>query len=223
MPYPYGPAYRLLLLTGLRLNEVADAAWGEFHPAVLKALRQREAGANVNWKAINRRHLQWVIPAARMKGKNSRARPHAIPLIPEVLAILETLPMFSGGDFVFSTTAGKKPAWMGNKIKRKLDGEMLALLRANAGLIGEDPRKVRLESWTNHDLRRVVRSGLSRLRIPDNVSEAILAHAPAIISKTYNVDDLFEQKAEALTAWASRLRDISEPPPVNVAPLHARA
>jgi integrase len=30
MGYPYGPFYRLLLLSGLRLNEVADAAWSEF-------------------------------------------------------------------------------------------------------------------------------------------------------------------------------------------------
>jgi hypothetical protein len=30
MPYPFGPIYRLLLLSGLRLNEVADAVWSEF-------------------------------------------------------------------------------------------------------------------------------------------------------------------------------------------------
>jgi integrase len=28
--YPYAPLYRVLLLTGLRLNEVADAVWSEF-------------------------------------------------------------------------------------------------------------------------------------------------------------------------------------------------
>jgi len=33
MGYPYGPAYRVLLLSGLRLNEVADATWGEFELA----------------------------------------------------------------------------------------------------------------------------------------------------------------------------------------------
>ena len=30
MPYPHGPVYQMLLLTGLRLNEVCDATWDEF-------------------------------------------------------------------------------------------------------------------------------------------------------------------------------------------------
>ena len=30
LPYPYSQVYQLLALTGLRLNEVADAQWSEF-------------------------------------------------------------------------------------------------------------------------------------------------------------------------------------------------
>ena len=32
-----------------------------------------------------------------------------MPLTPEILALLESLPRFSGGDFLFSTTGGQKP------------------------------------------------------------------------------------------------------------------
>ena len=65
--YPYAPVYRLLILTGLRLNEVADAHWREFDlPGKL-----------------------WVIPASRMKAKNHRARPHTVPLTESMLEILE--------------------------------------------------------------------------------------------------------------------------------------
>jgi integrase len=216
MPYPYGPIYKLLLLTGLRLNEVADASWSEFDPAVVRAIRQSSGQSAVNWNTIDEKHLRWVIPAARMKGKNSRARPHAVPLAPEVLRILETLPMLSSGDFLFSTSAGEKPTWIGTKIKKSVDALMLKELSEQRG---DDPRKVRLQHWTNHDLRRVIRSGLSRLRVAENVGEAVLAHTPPGIQKTYNVDDLFEQKAEALAKWAIYLKTITAPTPENVVPI----
>jgi integrase len=76
--YPHGVAYLLLLYTGLRLNEVADAHWREFDlPAKL-----------------------WVIPKERMKAKDSRARPHAVPLTDEMLADLQALPRFADGGYL---------------------------------------------------------------------------------------------------------------------------
>jgi integrase len=188
MPYPYGPAYRLLLLTGLRLNEVAQAKWSEF----------------------DKKKRRWIIPAGRMKAKNSRARDHAVPLGSAVLEVVNDLPRF-GGDYVFSNDGGQNPAWIGDKIKKELDCGMLAELRELAKAEGENPDKVKLENWTNHDLRRNVRSGMSMLRIPDAVAEAVLAHTQGIIHKTYNVDDLFDQKADALTAWAGHLKTIVVP------------
>jgi hypothetical protein len=55
---------------------------------------------------------------------------------------------------------------------------------------GEDHRAVTLASWVNHDLRRVVRSGLSALRVEHNVVEAVLAHRPPGIVGTPQLDDL---------------------------------
>ena len=74
MSYPWRPIYQLLLLTGLRLNEVCDARWDE----------------------IDLKNGTWMIPAARMKGRNGRARPHAVPLTPEIRAIIDSLPEFIG-------------------------------------------------------------------------------------------------------------------------------
>ena len=66
---------------------------------------------------------------------------------------------------------------------------------------------------TNYDARgRVVRSGLSALRIPHNVAEAILAHRPPGIVGTYNLHEYEDEKAEALEAWAQRLASIVSPP-----------
>ena len=79
----WGGFFNSLLLTALRLNEPAKAQWSEF---------------DFNAKL-------WVIPAERMKGGFA----HAVPLTPEISALLESLPRFRGGDFVFSTTGGEKP------------------------------------------------------------------------------------------------------------------
>jgi hypothetical protein len=199
--YPYGPAYQMLMLTALRLNEGVDASRPEFD------LRNRI----------------WTIPAARMKGKNGKARAHAVPLTDDLLAILKALPEFRTGDYLFSTTFGQKPVWISNKIKKRIDERMLRTLRALARRRGDNPAKVALPHWTNHDIRRSVRSQLSRLKITEEAREAVLAHARPGIKGTYDLYDYFDEKREALELWAARLRNIVEPPPAgnNIVALRA--
>jgi len=184
LPYPYSPLYRLLLLTGLRLNEVTDAAWSEFDLA----------------KGI------WVIPAARMKGKNGKVRPHSVPITADIKAILSELPRFNGGEYLFSTTNGESPVWVSDKIKKRLDAEMLLTLQ-------ERNKKATLPAWINHDLRRTLRSRLSELRINPDVAEAILAHKKPGIRGVYDQYEYFDEKRHALDQWATRLREIVESQP----------
>ena len=81
---------------------------------------------------------------------------------------------------------------------------------------------VTLPNWTNHDLRRVVRSGMSQLRVAHNVAEAMLAHkAPGIVG-TYDVHDYQDEKREALELWAQRLAKITNPTPAKVINLRER-
>ena len=197
MPYPAGPAYQLLCLTALRLNEAVDGSWPE----------------------INMREKIWVIPAERMKGKDSgkkQARAHAVPLTADILALLEQLPRFKNGKFLFSTTFGRSSTWIGTKVKERLDRRMLLTLRALAKSRGEDPADVTLKKFINHDIRRTVRSQLSRLKVTEEAREAVLAHARPGIKGTYDLYDYLDEKREALELWAARLRDIVEPRPDNV-------
>jgi integrase len=142
-PYPVGPAYQLLALAGLRKNEVMGAERGEFD---LRAARV------------------WTIPAARMKGRNGSARPHAVPLTPRMTAIIEAL---NGTKFLF--TKGERPYDLDDEDKANLDRRMLRTLRAMARRRGEDPNSVVLPPWVNHDLRRTLRSALSQVRIGGKV------------------------------------------------------
>jgi hypothetical protein len=204
MPYPAGPAYRMLCLTALRLNEAVDASRDEF----------------------NNREMVWIIPAERMKGKDEgkkQARSHAVPLTADIVALLETLPKFKNGTFLFSTTAGKSATWIGTKIKKRLDSLMLEELRALAAHRGDDPTQVTLPPFINHDIRRTVRSQLSRLKITEEAREAVLAHARPGIKGTYDLYDYLDEKREALELWAARLRYIVEPNSGNVIALRANA
>jgi integrase len=214
MPYPAGPVYRLLVLTGLRLGEVSDASWSEFHPDVVRAIRQRGVDP-IDWTKFNTEKLVWVVPGNRMKGRNGKARAHAVPLTPDMLQILETLPVFVGGDFLFSRNAGRRPAVMSTEIKDDLDARMLRTLRAMARKRGDDVASVELEPWVQHDLRRVVRSGLSRLKIAEEIREAVLAHARPGIKGVYDQHDYFDEKRDALVQWGTRLRGIVAPSPTR--------
>ena len=187
--YPMGSAYRLLALSGVRLNEAADASWREFDLA----------------------GKFWTIPSNRMKGKNGAARPHVVPLTPAMLDLLDTLPRFEHGEYLFSTTLGSRPAWMSDKIKKALDRRMLRTLRALARTRDDDPTRVQLEKWVNHDLRRTLRSRLSMLRIHPEVAEAILAHAKAGIKGVYDRYDLLDERRTALELWSTHLNVITEP------------
>ena len=191
MSYPYGPFYRLLLLSGLRLNEVAGAAWDEYDLA----------------KGI------WTIPASRMKGKNGKARPHSVPLTADILAILAVLPRFDRGPYLFSAKHGARPIWGIDRVKQRLDARMLRTLRALARQRGADPAKVELPGWVNHDLRRTLRSRLSELRVSADVAEAILAHVKPGIRGVYDRYEHFDEKRHALELWATRLRSIVQPQP----------
>jgi hypothetical protein len=203
LPRPYGQVYQMLILSALRLREVTEAEVTEF----------------------DFRNRIWLIGASRMKGKDagrSAARAHAVPITDDILAVLESLPRFNGGKFLFSTTFGLTPVWQGSWVKQRLDARMLRTLRALARKRGED-RAVVLPHFVQHDVRRTVRSLLSRLRVPEEVREAILAHARPGIKGVYDHHDYLEEKRDALELWAARLREIVSPKPDNVIKLRATA
>lgn len=221
--YPAGPIYRLLLLTGCRLSEIADARWSELHPELRRALREAaRRGERVDWSAVPAAHKVLTIPASRFKSDAE----HTVQLSDAACMALEGLPRFAGCDYVF-TAAGKSPLWLGDKIKKRLDARMLRALRALARLRGDDPSKTKLAPWVNHDLRRVVRSNLSALRVDDHVAEMVLGHGRRGLARVYDQHRYQPEIREALERWAARLREIIAPtpspePPANVIQLRTR-
>lgn len=102
----YRDVYRILLLTGQRLNDIARASWPEI--------------------SFEKKTL--TVPAARFKSD----RDHVLPLTDDVVTILEGVKRWKNCPWVFSLD-GKVPATIGHKVKSRLDEKMLAALREATG------------------------------------------------------------------------------------------
>jgi hypothetical protein len=74
---------------------------------------------------------------------------------------------------------------------------------------------VRAPLFRNHDIRRSCRSTLARLKIPEDVAEAVLAHRRGGIVATYDVWHRLPEKREALERWSHFLADLIHPRPIK--------
>jgi integrase len=102
MGYPYGPIIRLLMLTGVRENQIARMRRGEL-------IETTEDGQLL------------VIPSERMKGEeDDPPPPHEVPLTATMAEIIDSLPRFDG-PYVFTTTVGAKAVNSWSKAKARFD------------------------------------------------------------------------------------------------------
>ena len=134
-------------------------------------------------------------------------------------------PASKRGRFLFSYDGGESPMHLGDSMKKQIDSEMLNVLREIAVERGDDPEDAELANFTNHDIRRSVRTRLSRIKgINLETREAILAHVKPGMQRVYDAHEYFDEKREALELWAAALWLIVEPPPAsNVVPIRAMA
>jgi len=127
---------------------------------------------------------------------------HTVPLTPCTVELLRGIPRQNGCDFVFSNfeITGKNRPFSGfSKAKKKLDA-------AGSALLGKP-----IPHWTQHDIRRTMRTRLSRERIPAEIAEMVIAHKKEGIEGIYNLHAYDEEKREALMLWERRLLSIVGP------------
>jgi integrase len=173
--YPLAPLFQMLLLTGQRKSEVAEAQWTEFDLTA----------------------KTWTVPPERFKSDSA----HTVPLTDDVVRLLHSLPRFKGGEYLFSSGAGRGPVNGFSKAKQRLDRLMLEELR-------EGNAKAELPPFVIHDLRRTMRTKLSSLRIPDTVAEMVIGHGRKGLQRVYDQHRFVDEMREALTAWGAQLRKI---------------
>ena len=166
-------ALEVTLLTGLRTGEVIGATWTE----------------------IDLAHKIWVIPPERLKDRKTRTEPHRVPLSPQVVAILKTLPTL--GEFVFP---GLKPG------KPLSNMAMLSVLKdMNCDESGE-PRWVDAKSGrpiTPHGLRATFRTWGEDAGFPRDLLEESLGHQiGTAVERAYRRTDGFDRRRVIMKAWA---------------------
>jgi integrase len=176
--YPFGPYYRLLILTGQRRNEWAEARISE----------------------IDRANRWLEVPRARYKGR----RDHIVPLAPEALAIVDALPAWAGENhYLFSSNGGRVPISGFSKGKGRLDEFAREALRAIKG----DPR-LAFPSYRVHDFRVICETRLAHLGFSQEVRDAVLGHAKPGLQRTYNKHDYVAEKRRALEAYAQHIIEV---------------
>lgn len=174
MGYPFGPMYKVLVLTGARRAEIGEMERSERRDIVLD-------GETV--PAI-------IIPQAKVKNRKE----HTVYLSPPAVAILDSLPDL-GGKFLFSSTAGRTPVSGYSKGKARLD----RILAERAEKDELEP----LEHWTVHDIRRSVATGMAEMGVPGDHIEEVLGHSREKLRRTYNKHTYAAEVREALLRWGA--------------------
>lgn len=101
----------------------------------------------------------------------------------------------NGSDFVFPSNRSNKA------IQQK--AIVIALCHDRNGTSPKETLKI--DNWSAHDLRRTVRSGLSRLRCPSNIAEAVLGHSKKGVEGTYDLHQYEDECREWLQVWCDHL------------------
>ena len=149
--HPYGPWLRCLILTGQRKGETGGLMWSE----------------------LSRDGRLWSMKGERTKNGQPQTVPLSDPAILELDRIAAEQFDREDGTWpktgpVFTTT-GDKPINGFSKIKKRVDKFVEELNQ------GQDEPIV-VEHWTFHDLRRTLATGMQRLGVRFEVTEAILNH-----------------------------------------------
>jgi integrase len=172
--HPFGDLVRLLILTAQRRVEVAGLAWPE----------------------IDLVTFTWSLPGSRTKNK----RPHLVPLSEAAAELLETIPRYAAGNFLFGLS-GRSEFSGFSHAKARLDQRIAKLAKKEL-----EAKKV--EPWTLHDIRRTAATRMADLGVMPHIIEAVLNHisgSKAGVAGTYNRSLYEPEKRAALELWANHV------------------
>jgi integrase len=183
----------------------ASATFGSIIKLLMLTGQRREEVAGLAWAELSPDRETWTIPAVRTK----KHRAHIVPLSAAARALLPPVEPDAAErktDPVFPGQRGTPfNGW--SKCKAQLD-------KASG-----------VTDWRLHDLRRTVATGLQRLGVRLEVTEAVLGHVSgsrAGVVGIYQRHDWLEERRAALDAWAAHVAGLLDGKPAsNVVQLRA--
>jgi integrase len=188
-----------------RATEATPSVFGRLVRMLILTGQRREEVASMAWAEISADQATWTIPGARTK--NGKA--HRVPLSDDARALLPAPPAASDQDHALVFPGQRGTAFAGwSKAKAELD---LA-----SGV----------SDWRIHDLRRTLATGLQRLGVRLEVTEALLNHVSgkhAGIVGVYQRYDWAAEKIAALDAWTAYVAGLvkGQEAGSNVVPMRA--
>jgi integrase len=177
--------YKLMLLLGQRESEIIGmrrselTTWAEFLGP--------EIGA-AEYRGISGDEPVWVIPRERTKGD----RENIVPLPPLAQGLIQMVEG-NGSDILFASARAISKAKAENRDVRPLSGFSRSKARIDAASGVSD--------WRLHDLRRTLRSGLARLRIPSEVARKVVNHKLSGMDDIYDRYQYLPERRSALFSW----------------------
>jgi integrase len=186
MGWPFGPFVTLLAMLAQRRGELAQARWQHFD-------FERQV---------------WNIPAELTKSH----RAHQVPLPPEAVAILESLPRLDGNEYLFPAVRDR----LQDGRKRSVSGFSRAKARLHQ-LSG-------VKGWSYHDLRRSAASGMAKQGAAPHVLAAVLNHDQRSVqgvTSIYNRERYRTEMRRALELWCNHVGTLMADERSNVIPLGA--
>jgi len=188
-------------------NALGDNGYSDIIRLLILTGQRADEIGGLRWSEIDFGEGVISLPAERCK--NGRA--HQFPMSPAVRDILKARPQ--SREYVFGNGDGGFFGW--GKAKAQLDAKTV---EKNGGP---------LPHWTTHDLRRTLATGLQRLGVRLEVTEAILNHVSGSrggVAGIYQRHDWATEKRQALDAWANHVAAIvsGKKGKGNVTPIRGR-
>lgn len=180
MPRHYELAVRLMLLTGVRINTIAEAMVSEFKPEF----------------------AVWEVPHERRKNRRHTTGPFVIPLPTEAAEWVRELLKLADRDEYLLPVNPIRGAGVRNPLsKRTTIAGWIDRVRTESG--GTWQR------ITPHDLRSTCKTWLSELRVDYETRQRYLDHSlDSTVDQIYDKADYREHRLAAANKWLAFLNDL---------------
>ncbi|WP_151959287.1 tyrosine-type recombinase/integrase [Acinetobacter bereziniae] len=153
---------------------------------------------------IDKDKMIWTIPAENHKTGLKSGKPLLRPLTKETLQLFELAATLNDSNYLF--VSGK------NKNQPLSRGALISLPYDLTEYLARE-EDIKIDHWSLHDIRRTMRTNMSKLTEP-HIAEIMIGHALPIMFRVYDHHDYIEEQREALQKWIARLQEIVAPYPV---------
>ena len=191
---PIASAFKLLILTGARRDEVVK----------------------LTWKELDLKKGIWVLPGERAKN----GQEHTFYLSAEAVRLLESMTLISNSEWVFESDRKAGQAIH----KDSLTTALQRLQGRAEDNIAPDEILAAMQPFTVHDLRRSAATAWGEhLKIQPHIIERMLNHLPENqLIATYQRASYAEEQRQAWAAWGEMVESFVARDPENVVSISSR-